>query len=235
MSDRLGCEEVQDLIEAVAAAAVTGESLVERRALVMAHMRTCPRCRASYLFLLDALQLQKEAEARLAAAGDPIPLRFNCVEEEGWWRRLGDRHPEVFPLGFQISGGHIREALRAWKIGGSRDVQPKDAGEGAVFFSEWFGTDRGTMTARLTGRPRVSDPERVDLYATLSSKESLPAGLHVSVLWGSEFQAAPLDPEGTGRLEDFRLEGALEAEEEEFGPDLIMTFGMVREDATHEA
>ena len=234
MSDLLSCEEVQDLIEAVAAAAVRGESLAELRSPVMAHLRKCPRCRVSYLFLLDALQLQKEAQARLVAAGDPMPLRFNCVEEEGWWRRLGDRHPEVFPLGFQISGGHIREALRAWKIGALKSVSPKSEGEDAVFFSEWFGTDRGTMTARLTGRPRVSDPERVDLQATLSGREPLPAGLHVSVLWGSEFQAAPLDREGTGRLADFRLEGALEAEEEELGPDLILTFGMVREGAARE-
>jgi len=230
MSEPLTCDEVQDLIDVVARDAVAEENLSERHGPVLAHLRSCPRCRASYFFFLDALQVRHEAEARLAAAGDPVPLTFNAIEEERPWRRLGDRHPEVFPLGLQISGGQIREALRAWRLGEARGVAAADGDEGAVLFSEWFGTDRGVMTVRLTAQPRADDPERMDLKARLKADEDLPPGLHVSVLWGSEFQAAPLDRAGVGRLTDFRLAGALEDEGDSEGPDLILTFGMVRED-----
>lgn len=68
------------------------------------------------------------------------------------------------------------------------------------------------MTARLTGRPQASNHECVDLRARLTSKEPLPAGPHVSVLWGNGFEAVLLDTEGVGRLPDFHLDGALQAE-----------------------
>ena len=231
MTEPLTCSEVQALLDVVASDAVAGESLTERHGPVMAHLRGCPRCRASYFFLLDALQLRHEAEARLAAAGDPVPLSFNAIEEETTWRRLGGRHSEVFPLGLEISRGRIREALRAWSIAEARDAAPTDEDRAAVLFSEWFGTARGTMTAELTARPRPSDLERVDLEARLKSKEPLPPGLHVSVLWGHEFQAAPMDAEGVGHLPDFHLVGATEEDDEGYEADLILTFGTVREDA----
>jgi hypothetical protein len=230
MSEALTCRRVQDLIDVVANDAVAGESLTERHGAVMAHLRQCARCRASYFFLLDTLNLRHEAEARLAAAGDPVPLSFNGVEEASTWRRLGDRHPDVYPLGFQISRGRVKEALRAWHMGGGREPSPSDQDEGAVLFSEWLGTEQGTVTVRLTGRPYASDPERMDLEARITGRAPLPAGLHVSLLWGDEFQAAPLDEEGVGNVADFRMVGAWEDDDEAYAPDLILTFGTVRED-----
>ena len=130
MSDELSCDEVQDLIGGAAASVVGGQDLTEHHAPVMAHLRRCPRCRTSYFYLLDVLELQRETEVRLSAVGGPIDFAYDSVEEESWWRRLGSRHPEVFPLGFQISGGHVREALRAWEIGTQRSVPPEDVDEG---------------------------------------------------------------------------------------------------------
>lgn len=191
---RLPHVEVESLIEFYVDSEKRGEKVRTLYPAVWEHLKSCNRCRASYTLLTEATSNSSELEGDglpSTRSVHPLPFLTAEVKDAAWSKHVRSRIGGA-PLGFgfTIHSGHLQRlaSLPAPALVLRDQSRP---GARALLLSDTFTLGKREVLVELWSQ-RTEDPTQVQIEIALTSSNSLPDPLCVTVRWNEHHYSSQI-------------------------------------------